>query len=68
VVEHDEDIMKAADYIIDIGPEAGTHGGYLVGQGSYKEILKRILPNVFLPQWEKKKSKSLKLGVRQKLL
>ncbi len=40
VVEHDEDIMKAADVIIDIGPEAGTHGGELVAQGSYDEILK----------------------------
>lgn len=40
VVEHDEDIMKAADMIIDIGPEAGTHGGSLVAQGTYDEILK----------------------------
>jgi excinuclease ABC subunit A len=40
VVEHDEDIMKAADYIIDIGPEAGTFGGELVAHGTYKEILK----------------------------
>lgn len=40
VVEHDEDIMKAADMIIDIGPEAGTFGGELVAQGSYDEILK----------------------------
>ncbi|MFV5695766.1 excinuclease ABC subunit UvrA [Flavobacterium sp. LB3P122] len=40
VVEHDEDIMKAADMIIDIGPEAGTLGGYLVAQGTYDEILK----------------------------
>lgn len=39
VVEHDEDIMKAADMIIDIGPEAGTHGGQLVAQGKYEEIL-----------------------------
>ena len=39
VVEHDEDIMKAADMIIDIGPEAGTHGGNLVAQGTYNEIL-----------------------------
>ena len=39
VVEHDEDIMKAADMIIDIGPEAGTHGGNLVAQGTYYEIL-----------------------------
>ena len=40
VVEHDEDIMKAADMIIDIGPEAGTQGGNLVAQGTYDEILK----------------------------
>ena len=40
VVEHDEDIMKASDMIIDIGPEAGTHGGELVAQGTYEEILK----------------------------
>jgi excinuclease ABC subunit A len=40
IVEHDEDIMKAADMIIDIGPEAGTLGGNLVAQGTYKEILK----------------------------
>ncbi len=39
VVEHDEDIMKAADRIIDIGPEAGTFGGELVAEGNYAEIL-----------------------------
>lgn len=39
VVEHDEDIMKAADAIIDIGPEAGTHGGEIVAEGSYNDIL-----------------------------
>ena len=39
VVEHDEDIMAAADTIIDIGPEAGTLGGQVVATGSYKEIL-----------------------------
>jgi excinuclease ABC subunit A len=40
VVEHDEDIMKAADVIIDIGPEAGTHGGNIVAEGNFKDILK----------------------------
>lgn len=40
VVEHDEDIMKAADQIIDIGPEAGTFGGEVVAQGTFEEILK----------------------------
>ena len=40
VVEHDEDIMKAADVIIDIGPEAGSYGGFVVAEGSFQEILK----------------------------
>tara|TARA_A100000171_G_scaffold53136_1_gene77638 strand:- start:11513 stop:14290 length:2778 start_codon:yes stop_codon:yes gene_type:complete len=40
VVEHDEDIMKAADEIIDIGPEAGTFGGEIMNQGTFTEILK----------------------------
>ena len=40
VVEHDEDIMKEADYIFDIGPEAGTFGGHIVAEGTFKQILK----------------------------
>jgi len=40
VVEHDEDIMKAADLIIDIGPEAGTFGGEIIAEGTFSEILK----------------------------
>ncbi|MDC6385603.1 excinuclease ABC subunit UvrA [Flagellimonas taeanensis] len=40
VVEHDEDIMKAADEIIDIGPEAGTLGGEVVATGNMEAILK----------------------------
>ncbi|WP_281882954.1 excinuclease ABC subunit UvrA [Paenibacillus sp. YYML68] len=39
VVEHDEDTMMAADYIIDIGPGAGIHGGQVVAQGTPKEIM-----------------------------
>ena len=39
VVEHDEDIMMAADEVIDIGPEAGTHGGEVVAHGTLDEIL-----------------------------
>jgi excinuclease ABC subunit A len=39
VVEHDEDMMKAADEIIDIGPEAGTFGGEIVAQGDYATII-----------------------------
>lgn len=40
IVEHDEEIMRQADELIDIGPEAGTHGGHLVFQGSHKDLLK----------------------------
>jgi len=40
VVEHDEDIMKSADTIIDIGPEAGTFGGEVVASGNFTSILK----------------------------
>ena len=40
VVEHDEDIIRSADQIIDIGPEAGSNGGKVVAQGTIKDILK----------------------------
>lgn len=40
VVEHDQDMMLAADYIVDIGPKAGRKGGYVVFQGTPKEMLK----------------------------
>ncbi|MBQ7097658.1 MAG: excinuclease ABC subunit UvrA [Clostridia bacterium] len=40
VVEHDEDTMRAADHIIDIGPGAGIHGGYVVAEGTAEEIMK----------------------------
>jgi excinuclease ABC subunit A len=39
VVEHDEEIMRAADQLIDLGPEAGLNGGYLIFQGNQEEIL-----------------------------
>lgn len=38
VVEHEEDVMRAADQIIDIGPDAGSHGGKLIFQGSIEDI------------------------------
>ena len=41
VVEHDEDIMKQADHIIDIGPLAGALGGHVVAQGTYAEFVKK---------------------------
>lgn len=41
VVEHEEDIISNADYLLDIGPEAGIHGGHVVYEGPYKDIFKR---------------------------
>lgn len=41
VVEHDEEMMMASDYIIDIGPKAGIHGGKIVAQGTPKEFVKQ---------------------------
>lgn len=43
VVEHEEEIMRAADQIIDIGPDAGAHGGELIFQGSQKALNKKII-------------------------
>ncbi|MCP9808127.1 excinuclease ABC subunit UvrA [Cyanobium sp. HWJ4-Hawea] len=39
VVEHDEDTIRAADYIVDIGPGAGVHGGHIVAQGDFQDLL-----------------------------
>lgn len=39
IVEHDEDAILNSDYVLDIGPGAGVHGGYIVAQGSPKEIM-----------------------------
>lgn len=40
VVEHDEDAVLAADYVVDVGPGAGTHGGHIVAQGTPVEVMK----------------------------
>ena len=40
VVEHDEDTMRAADYIVDVGPGAGSHGGEIVATGSLEDIIR----------------------------
>lgn len=39
VVEHDEDTMRSADHVIDVGPGAGVHGGYIVAQGTPEDIM-----------------------------
>lgn len=41
VVEHDRDMMKAADFIVDMGPAAGIHGGEIVAAGTYSDMLKK---------------------------
>jgi excinuclease ABC subunit A len=38
VVEHDEDMMRAADHIIDLGPGAGVHGGRVMAQGTFEQV------------------------------
>ncbi|MEK0397542.1 hypothetical protein WNX13_11280, partial [Lactobacillus delbrueckii] len=38
VVEHDEDTMRAADYLIDVGPGAGEHGGRIMASGTPKQV------------------------------
>ncbi|MBW8313087.1 MAG: excinuclease ABC subunit UvrA [Rhizobium sp.] len=50
VVEHDEDAIRLADHIVDIGPGAGVHGGEVIAQGSYADILKapRSLTGAYL--------------------
>lgn len=40
VVEHDEDTIRAADWIVDVGPYAGVHGGEIVGNGTYQDLIK----------------------------
>ena len=52
VVEHEQEMMEAADYLIDIGPEAGINGGELVFAGTYKEILtdKKSLTGEYLSE------------------
>ncbi len=44
VVEHDEDTMRAADWLIDIGPGAGEHGGQIVNEGTYEDFILRDSP------------------------
>lgn len=55
VVEHDEDTMRESDYIVDIGPYAGEHGGEVVFAGEYKDILncERSITGAFLSGREK---------------
>jgi excinuclease ABC subunit A len=74
VVEHDEDTIKAADYVVDVGPGAGLHGGEIVAQGSMDDILasKRSITGKFfsgedeiaLPSARRKADLGLAIEVR----
>jgi excinuclease ABC subunit A len=57
VVEHEEDIIRASDYIIDIGPKAGVHGGHVVYQGDFDKLSsdKNSLTTLYLTQIEQVK-------------
>ncbi|MGL5381650.1 ATP-binding cassette domain-containing protein [Clostridium sp.] len=63
VIEHDIDVMKAADYIVDIGPGAGKHGGEIIATGTFEEILKNPLSvtGEYLKR-EKTESKKVRKG------
>ncbi|MEO0837045.1 MAG: excinuclease ABC subunit UvrA, partial [Cyanobacteria bacterium J06642_3] len=52
VVEHDEDTIRSADHIVDIGPHAGVHGGEIVVEGNFKKLLaaKKSLTGAYLSQ------------------
>ena len=73
VVEHDEDTMRAADYLIDIGPKAGDRGGYVVAAGTPEEVMKndKSITGRFLSGKEKieipkirRKGNGLKLKIK----
>ena len=77
VVEHDEDVMKAADYIIDIGPEAGFLGGELVFAGDFKELknvdtlTSKYLTGRFeieVPEKRRKPKEFIKIKERDKII
>ena len=52
MVEHNLDLIKCADHLIDLGPEAGDKGGYLVGQGTPEDItkLKKSYTGIYLTE------------------
>jgi len=51
VVEHDEETIRASDYLVDIGPAAGVHGGRVVAEGPIPEILKNLKVNSLTLQY-----------------
>ncbi|MDZ7293437.1 excinuclease ABC subunit UvrA [Mycoplasmopsis pulmonis] len=65
VVEHDEDTMRASDFIVDIGPKAGSHGGEIVALGSVEDIIKNpisITGKYLSGEWQNATPKSRRSG------
>ncbi len=69
IVEHDKDMMLSADYILDIGPGAGIHGGYIVGKGSPQEFLQLKTPtaNFLRNEWKIEIPKERRKGNGKKI-
>ncbi|MBC7885253.1 MAG: excinuclease ABC subunit A, partial [Saprospiraceae bacterium] len=77
VIEHEEAVIRNADFIIDIGPEAGIHGGHLIYAGAYKEFIKGVpgsltsdyicgIKKISIPEQKRKVQHRIKLtGARQ---
>ncbi|MEO6053728.1 MAG: excinuclease ABC subunit A, partial [Chthoniobacterales bacterium] len=65
IVEHDEETMRRADFLIDLGPRAGIHGGEIIAMGTYKEVLKN--PNSLTAQFLKNPPKHPIQGSRRSL-
>ena len=75
VVEHDEEMIRSADYVVDIGPGAGVHGGEVVAAGTPEEIAKneRSITGAYLSEREyiaipKKRRKAMAYSLRLKVL
>lgn len=74
VVEHDEDAIRAADFLIDIGPGAGIHGGHIIAIGTPEEVMKSkdsitvayLLGNKFIPVPEKRRNGKRITGISKK--
>ena len=67
VVEHDPDVIKVADHVVDVGPQAGNQGGEIVFEGSYAELLKRRYPDGQASEADDSRSKAVFAQAKGKL-
>ncbi|WP_433959174.1 excinuclease ABC subunit UvrA [Cytobacillus horneckiae] len=71
VIEHDIDVIKAADHVIDMGPGAGTNGGTVIGEGHWKDLLKQeqsitapYLQEKFFPSTQRRKGSGKYISIQ----